>query len=426
MRHIALVLLLAAVPFCSAVAQDQQTGLIFLDEASYRSIPLASTPLMGDVPSKVDLSSSFPEPRSQGQQGSCVGWAVANLKAYQEETERHWSVNSHRFSASFIYNQIRQSQDCNGGSYYTDALNVLRRDGIASLADFPYDETTCSAQPDAATKQKARPFSVADWRRVNVQDETEIKTQIASGFPVLIGMVVDAKFVGLTGDAVYDGPGGTTLGGHAMVVTGYSDQRNAFRVLNSWGTDWADGGLGWISYAAFRSTVREGYVVQDIVVNPPPVPQPPTPQPPSPVATNPVISLGAPMIVHNLPVPAPNGFGTVPGMKITVPGTVTNAAGKTLGIIVRFNFMNGPPLFANPAEAVYRDANGLVAAGTAPISIGTDSENLAGIEISIPYFALNFPPTNGMNAHNLSLVASASIDNVQLAQSPIVPFGLRW
>ncbi|HDR06359.1 MAG TPA: hypothetical protein ENN88_01875 [Candidatus Coatesbacteria bacterium] len=39
------------------------TGLVFAEEDRYRSIPLASPPLMGELPVSADLSRHFPTPR---------------------------------------------------------------------------------------------------------------------------------------------------------------------------------------------------------------------------------------------------------------------------------------------------------------------------------------------------------------------------
>ncbi len=36
-----------------------------------------------------------------------------------------------------------------------------------------------------------------------------------------------------------------------MVVIGYNDTKNAFKVMNSWGTKWGDNGFAWIDYANF-------------------------------------------------------------------------------------------------------------------------------------------------------------------------------
>ncbi len=428
----ALIVVVVFFMYPAAVlAQNQvSTGLDFLDENQYRSIPLASTPLGGNIPDEVDLSSKFPLPGNQGSQSSCVGWAVAYLKSYQEFIERGWSNNltENQFSPSFIYNQIKSSPaSCDGGSNFVDALNLIRRDGVATLRDFPYNSESCSAVPSAAIKQRSREFAVADWRRVNVQDETEIKTQLASGFPVLIGMIVDDEFSRLQSGQIYSRRGGVSRGGHAMVVVGYSVNRSAFKIINSWGTAWGSAGFGWISFSTFKQTVREAFVVQDIVITTPINPQPgPTPAPiPAPTPPSQVqVALAAPSFLHNLMVQAPTGLS--PGMKINVSGNVSGGSGKILQVVVKFNYLNGPPLRANPSEFTYRDTGGLVATGSQAIPIAADFVSLDQLQIFIPYYALNFPPTGGSALLNLSLTVIILIDNAQRAQSNSVPFQVRW
>lgn len=41
-------------------------------------------------------------------------------------------------------------------------------------------------------------------------------------------------------------PRGSIEGGHAWLITGYSQQRAAFRMCNSWGVAWGDHGHAWI------------------------------------------------------------------------------------------------------------------------------------------------------------------------------------
>jgi C1A family cysteine protease len=49
---------------------------------------------------------------------------------------------------------------------------------------------------------------------------------------------------------------------HAMVITGYDDDKKAFRVMNSWSTAWGDKGFAWIDYDFFLMNVMEpGYVL---------------------------------------------------------------------------------------------------------------------------------------------------------------------
>ncbi|HZP38059.1 MAG TPA: C1 family peptidase [Methylomirabilota bacterium] len=446
----ALLLALVAGP-PPARAQTRPTGLLFMSDTAYQSIPLAAPPLLGQVPPSVDLSTRFPEPGDQGNQNSCVGWAVAYaLKSYQEGLERAWGTGptAHRFSPAFVYNQIKKGPDCQGGTTFVEALNLLRRDGVASLADFPYRDTDCSRQPDPAVRMAARPFAIADWRRVNVQDPTEVKTQLASGFPVLIGMMVDTAFMQLRGEQAYAGASGKTAGGHAMILVGYDDARGAFKVMNSWGTQWGVGGFGWITYGAFAQTVREAYVAQDVVtVAPPPVTPAPVPSPssrpapapapgpfpapapaPAPVLPSPrpapVAHLGRPTYVHDQTVPSPRG--PVRGMQIFVPGELLNAQGERVHVEVRFNFLNGPPLYANPRETVYRDFAGLVVTGTPVRTVGSAREALGARPIEIPYYALNFQPTNYQRRYELTFTALVYVGNRMLVQTAPIDFAFRW
>lgn len=266
---------------CGASGQAiKATGLQFLDETAYQSIPLAVTPTLGVLPPRVDHTDNFPAPGDQGPQGSCVGWAVTYLKGYQERVERKWTAWSpdRLFSPAYIYNQLNRTPDCSGGTFIAEALNLVRREGSATQASFPYRPGSCAAQPDATVRQLARPYAIADWRRVNVQDDTEIKSHIASGFPVLIGAMVDDAFMRL-GPQTYQARGGPVRGGHAMVAIGYDDTRSAIKLLNSWGTGWGHSGYGWISYTMFKAVVREAYVAQDIVTVPAPSPVVITPPP---------------------------------------------------------------------------------------------------------------------------------------------------
>jgi len=48
-----------------------------------------------------------------------------------------------------------------------------------------------------------------------------------------------------------------------MCVVGYNDQKSAYKIFNSWGTEWGDSGYGWIEYKTFRSIVNEAFVAYD-------------------------------------------------------------------------------------------------------------------------------------------------------------------
>lgn len=415
--------------FSSISAQEKGTGLVFVSEAEYKKIPLASTAMMGNLPANKDLSQWFPTPGDQGDQGSCVAWAVGyGLKAYQEAVERKQNQNNlMKFSPAYIFNQIKIS-DCKNGSSIMRALDLLKQEGVASIDQFPYNPLDCSRQPNVADKNSARPYAIAEWRTVPIGNEAEVKSHISSGFPVVIGMFVDDGFMQLRNNETYQWAQGNERGGHAMVVVGYDDSRQAFKVLNSWGTNWGTGGYGWISYTAFKNRVKEAYSVQDIVINDPtnnPVVNPgPTPDIPAPLPSSNVAVILSPLtITHNVMVNTQQG--SFPGMIINSPGSISNGIGVSSQVILRFYLANGNPLLANPSENTFRDINGLVAAGTAVVPVFNNPVS-GSVNFAVPYYALNFQNTGGLNSYQIFAVATMYINNFEHAKSPALPMTIRY
>jgi hypothetical protein len=413
-------------------SQEKGTGLLFLNDDEYKSIPLASTAMMGTLPTSKDLSSWFPSPGDQGSQSSCVAWAVCyGLKSYQEAVEKRQPPTSTTqvYSPSYVYNQIKIS-GCGNGSYIKSALELLKREGVTTLQAFPYDQFDCNRQPSTTDKTLARQNAIAEWRTVPLETETDVKSHIASGFPVVIGMMVDEGFQRLRGNFIYSGPSGMEKGGHAMVVVGYDDSRQAFKVLNSWGREWGENGYGWISYSAFKRRVREAYSAQDIVVNDPtninpnpttdPIPNIPIPVPSSNISA----SLSGVNITHNVPVNMPNG--QYPGMAITVPGTILNGVGSNAQLVIRFIMPNGQPLVANPQEFFFRDVHGFVAVGSPALPIFSTPAITGTATFAIPYYALNLIPTNFTQTYSLTAVATLYINNFEIAKSPGVALWVKY
>jgi len=60
---------------------------------------------------------------------------------------------------------------------------------------------------------------------------------------------------------VLDIPGVMNGIGHTMITIGYDDARNAFRIQNSWGRSFGEGGYAWLSYNFWMRNVGVGYVI---------------------------------------------------------------------------------------------------------------------------------------------------------------------
>ena len=211
-----------------------------------------------DMPAEHDLSEFLPEVRSQGTQGSCVAWAAGYyLKSFQEnyeDVENGILGLDNEMSPAYIYNQIKVT-DCSGGSVVQHALDTISSQGIVDWALMPYDENECSTQPDEETKMLAEPNKIENYLYLDedlVLEQT--KAHLLNDQPVVIAITIDRSYFGARDqDGIYvyrkfkSGDGG-----HAMLVVGYSDEMNAFKVVNSWGKSWGNQGFVWIDYKAFQ------------------------------------------------------------------------------------------------------------------------------------------------------------------------------
>ncbi|MFM2004622.1 MAG: hypothetical protein RLZZ09_277 [Pseudomonadota bacterium] len=168
----------------------------------------------------------------------------------------------------------------------------MRNQGAASWPDFSYDPADCTHQPDAAVAARAARFRIDDYERVDANDLGRLKEQIADGNPVIFGMDVSPDLYRLKRGVYNDlSPSGIGRNGHAMVLVGYSDPNQAFKVINSWGPRWGEDGFGWISYDALEKRIDQAWVIKPrpeethSPETPPPAPAPkprPAPSPPTP------------------------------------------------------------------------------------------------------------------------------------------------
>ena len=226
----------------------------------------------------------LPPVDTQGSQGSCVAWAVGYyLKSYQENKENNRtalaekSLAANICSPAFIYNMIHTQND--HGSYFSDAFQVLNDFGCASLADMPYDDSDYQTWPDESDYENAIPqrtqCSFGEYYYLSMDSDSalnQVKQLVLNGKLVIFGIYVYNNYRYISSyDNTYTiaDKTGTSLGGHAQTIVGFDDTKvtndgtGAFRVVNSWGTDWGDSGFYWISYEAIKygSGLSQGYAL---------------------------------------------------------------------------------------------------------------------------------------------------------------------
>lgn len=243
-------------------------GAKFVDESTYDAfekvdINALSLKYKGKdaVTAKKILPSSYSIPGSvpgdQGQEGSCVAWATAY--AAESLLEYNFRGVTQPRSPEYVYNQIKLNADCkNAGSYVNKGLDLLKKQGVCSMLEMPYNDTECATQPNTAQKTAASSHKITSWGTVNKTDIAGIKNLLTMNIPVVTGLLLKESFKNIKNTGwLLSTNTGTVLGGHAVCVVGYDDSKQAFKVQNSWNTTWGDNGYFWISYSLFSKNVNQ-------------------------------------------------------------------------------------------------------------------------------------------------------------------------
>ncbi len=222
-----------------------------------------------NVPSSYDFTSKFPPIGNQGNFGTCVAWSCA-YNAYSTQkgilnnlNVSHMTNVSNQYSPKDLYLNIDDSKKSGcEGTWFTSALDVIQTRGVASLLNVPYQMNGCSkSYSQGAWNSFAANNKIKSYRKIK-GDITTIKQCLSNNIPVIFGAQVPNNFVQWNAGKIINS---NTLNysfgqpsGHAMTLSGYDDSKNAFKIVNSWGSSWADNGTAWVDYNFFLNKFCQG------------------------------------------------------------------------------------------------------------------------------------------------------------------------
>jgi hypothetical protein len=216
----------------------------------------------GNLPSKVDLTSKFPPIGNQGQYGTCVAWATAyNYKTAINGMDKGYSTSqlantSYQFSPKDLFLNIPDAKKGNNcaGTNFAYAFQLMQDRGVATMTTVPYSGLGDCSQSNASASwnSEAAGHKLKYWRKVQASSPNDIKALLADNIPVAFGATLADNFMTWNSEAVLSS--NTTYNvvgqhaGHALVIAGYDDAKNAFKVINSWGKNWGASGYIWVDY----------------------------------------------------------------------------------------------------------------------------------------------------------------------------------
>lgn len=211
-------------------------------------------------PTKASLRDKMSPVVDQGELGSCTANAMAS--GLREYLELKAGKPLTRLSRLYLYwheRQVEGTIDEDAGAEIRDGMRILQKIGVCREDLCPYDISKFTEAPSAEAEQEAKDFKIAGYHRVTSLGG--IKYAITHGLPIVIGIQVYASFeseeVAQTGMVPMPQQGEECLGGHAVLIVGYDDEKQLLEVRNSWGEGWGDKGYFYLPY----DFLAQGYVM---------------------------------------------------------------------------------------------------------------------------------------------------------------------
>ena len=246
------------------------------DDEDERDFVFMSAMFPFSMPPAIDYTDEMSPVKDQGQLGSCVGFAVAAMKEWQERKEYLQEVEdgsdyrrdeTHDYSEQWLYYKAKDIDIWPGqeGTSIRYAMKVLNKHGVPCEKGWPYNDVE-KGDPASWTHLISKWALGGEYVRLyTVQD---LKLALRDNGPVPIGVpcFYEFFFVGSDGVIPYPSEPGHFYGGHAICVVGYDDETEMFKFKNSWGTDWGDNGYGYLPYNYIRDFLWDAWLMKDIKV----------------------------------------------------------------------------------------------------------------------------------------------------------------
>jgi cathepsin L len=190
----------------------------------------------------------------QGQTTTC--WAHAAVAAL----EASWTIRNKTrpmLSAQPILDRARTA----GINWPSTAFKILVKHGTATRRAYPF-----TGRP-GSPRRVATPYRARAWNYVNpnnwgvVPPVAELKRALRRHGPLVVAVYESAAFKNYRRGVFrerrrWDGKDTN----HYVLLVGWDDARGAWKVKNSWGTQWGEKGFMWIAYGSNNLGAQAAWV----------------------------------------------------------------------------------------------------------------------------------------------------------------------
>ncbi len=211
---------------------------------------------LGKIPAYVDLRSGLPPVYDQLALGDCTGNAISGAIEFDRFKQGMPRLTPSRLFIYYNERLIEGTTTSDAGASLRDGMKTIDRQGVCPESYWPYNPLRFAIMPTRdAYMAASRHKSITYWSVA--QDLGVMLGCLANRYPFVAGFSVYESFesqeTARTGQVVMPSASEPMLGGHAVLVVGYNEERRCFLCRNSWGLDWGMDGYFWMPYAYLLS-----------------------------------------------------------------------------------------------------------------------------------------------------------------------------
>jgi predicted secreted protein len=200
--------------------------------------------------------------KDQESCGSC--WAFATVGVLESAIRLQQSLTVD-LSEQYLLSCNTDGYSCSGGWWAHDyhEWRVSQEGGVGAVLEsaFPYQasDLPCGGP-------YSHPYRITSWSHVgndySVPSVSAIKQAILDHGPVAAAICVGDDFQWYSGGVFSTNETcGDDVVNHAIVLVGWDDSKQAWRLRNSWGTGWGESGYMWIRYGTSNVGYAANYIV---------------------------------------------------------------------------------------------------------------------------------------------------------------------
>lgn len=221
------------------------------------------------IPPSKDLRESWWTILDQGSTGACVGFASADSVVRWHMVKANRLTKSELLSMRHVWMSAKETDEFgagpttfieSAGTSLKAALDICRNFGVVLDTMLPFESGALYQGPTNLFYALASQRKIGSYFNLG-RNLTDWRKWIANNGPILTRLNVDATWYNASAN------GGnldkyqpvTALGGHAVALVGYTQDR--FIVRNSWDITWGDKGFAYASNAYATDAFTEAYGV---------------------------------------------------------------------------------------------------------------------------------------------------------------------